>query len=547
MEENRIETIIREIEKIIGPCDYEENLSDDDDIEIIPCNYSDVGIEIAEDSIISIFASFPYYDYSEKDLVEGQCDIEDWEADVHTALLENSFKLFLKDHSLCYTVSEWDDGHYMCPEFVARVGFSCVEYSDSVVKEFVRIYDQFVSTFEHYDDKSFRRYIVKTILRQHGIIATEDASVHFCDASIQIVEERLTPESNIDHYYFGNEKFLFSSNGEQYAADIKPLKAFYEIASMCELSDNISLCFEHLPLFDSNTLYAHTAHLIFTLRAFRNEQQIYSSVEETSAILSLRPLLPFASDKFKDSFYLSFSEIFDSFSGQEPLIITEGSTDWKHIKKYWDAFGYPEMKVQFLEYEPLNSKKDAETKLEMGSSALLEMCKSLSKIGIGKTVIFIADRDEPKIIKEMGANNSYKNWGNNVFSFVLPIPDHRSSTPDICIEHYYSDTDIQTYYPCSDGIERRLFLGRDFDKYGRNIQNGLLCIKRNLCGKDSMKVIDGTSESKVVSFSESSEINYALSKQEFAEKSSIKKDSPAYYAFEKLASVITQIIKSAKA
>lgn len=62
-----------------------------------------------------------------------------------------------------------------------------------------------------------------------------------------------------------------------------------------------------------------------------------------------------------------------------------------------------------------------------------------------------------------------------------------------------------------------------------------------------MKVIDGTSESKVVSFSESSEINYALSKQEFAEKSSIKKDSPAYYAFEKLASVITQIIKSAKA
>lgn len=214
------------------------------------------------------------------------------------------------------------------------------------------------------------------------------------------------------------------------------------------------------------------------------------------------------------------------------------------MKKYWDAYESSETKVQFFEYEPVNSKKETATKLEMGSSALLEMCKSLSKIGTGKPVIFIADRDEPKIIKEMGADNTYRNWGNNVFSFVLPVPDHRCSTPDICIEHYYSDTDIQTYYPCSDGIERRLFLGRDFDEYGRNTKSGLLCIKRNLCGKDSMKVIDGTSDSKVISFSESPVINYALSKREFAEKSSITKDSPAYCAFNKLASVIKQIVST---
>ena len=144
MAEKRFESIIGEIERIIGSCSYEERLSDDDDIEITPCEHIDIGIEISKDSFISIFARFPYYDYSERDLAEGHCDIEDWEADVHTALLENSFKLFLKDHSLCYTVSVWDDGHYMCPGFVARVGFSCVEYSGLVVKEFVRIYDQFV-------------------------------------------------------------------------------------------------------------------------------------------------------------------------------------------------------------------------------------------------------------------------------------------------------------------------------------------------------------------------------------------------------------------
>ena len=282
-------------------------------------------------------------------------------------------------------------------------------------------------------------------MRQHGINTTEDTSIHFRNATIQIVDERLTPESNVEHYFFGKEKLLFSADGKQYAADIKPLKVFYEIVSNCEPSNDIVLCFEHLPLFDSNTLYAHTAHLEFALKAFQNEQHIYSKGEETAAIISLRPLLPFTSDNFKDLFYLSFPELFDSFSGQEPLIITEGSTDWKHIKKYWDAFGPSETKVQFLEYEPVKSKKDAKIKLEMGSSALLEMCKSYSKIGIGKPVIFIADRDEPKIINEMGANKGYKTWGNNVFSFVLPIPDHRCSTPDICIEHYYSDTDIQCY------------------------------------------------------------------------------------------------------
>lgn len=301
MADKRFDSIIREIEKVLGPCSYEENLSDNDDIEITPCNYYDVGIEISKDSIISIFACFPYYDYSERDIAEGNYDIEELNADIHTVLLENSFKLFFIDHSLHYTVSVWDDGNYMCPGFVSRVGFSCLDYSVSIVTEFIKLYDQFLSTFEHQDDNFLRHYIIHTILRQNGIAATEDTSIHFCDASIQIVEEHLTPESNVEHYYFGNEKFLFSSEGEQYAADIRSVKVFYEIVPMCELSDNITLRFEYLPLFNSEVLFVHTAHLIFAVKAFQNKQKVYSNIEETSAILSLRPFLPFASEKFKDS------------------------------------------------------------------------------------------------------------------------------------------------------------------------------------------------------------------------------------------------------
>lgn len=388
--------------------------------------------------------------------------------------------------------------------------------------------------------------VIKTLLRQRGTKAVDGPGLCFCDASICFSDWRLLPKSNVDSYYFGTEKFLFSSDGEQYVADIKPINLFYEAVSQCELFDNTALRFEYIPLSRSKMLYVHTHHLTLSLPAFRDEQQVYSYIEETNALLSLQQFLPYASDKFRDSFYLAYSELFESFSGKEPLIFTEGSTDWKHIKKYWNAFESAGEKIKFYEYEPLNSNKNAKYKLEMGSSTLLEMCKSYSKLGIGKPLIFIADNDEKRIVKEMGSPSGYKQWGNNVYSFALPVPDHRESTPEICIEHYYSDEDISTYFLCDDGIKRRLYLGKDFDEYGRNVSEGLLCTKRNLCGTGKMRVIDGSSDEKVISFAGNAKANLALSKQDFAEKISIVKDSPAYYAFKKLAAVIHEIIRAAK-
>lgn len=44
-----LDSIIREIEGIIGPCCYEDNLSEDDVIESVPCDYAEIGIEMATD------------------------------------------------------------------------------------------------------------------------------------------------------------------------------------------------------------------------------------------------------------------------------------------------------------------------------------------------------------------------------------------------------------------------------------------------------------------------------------------------------------------
>lgn len=62
----------------------------------------------------------------------------------------------------------------------------------------------------------------------------------------------------------------------------------------------------------------------------------------------------------------------------------------------------------------------------MGADTLASMCENFSRIKQERKLIFIADRDIEKINKKLSSeNHEYKNWGNNVFSFILPLPDFR--------------------------------------------------------------------------------------------------------------------------
>lgn len=213
----------------------------------------------------------------------------------------------------------------------------------------------------------------------------------------------------------------------------------------------------------------------------------------------------------------------------KPLIITEGSTDWKHMKAAFENLktkpqyeNYANLDFEFLEYESSKPKSEINghkkgNGIEMGKDALNQMCKEHAKLHQSRKIIFIADRDDKNIIKELqGERFPFKDWGNNIFSFVLPVPKHRSSTPEICIEHYYTDLEIKTSVEI-DGILRRLYMGNEFDDSGVGIHEDIQCRDLNSCGKNKINIIDGCDNKPVYVLRDPDKKNLALPKMKFAD------------------------------
>lgn len=196
---------------------------------------------------------------------------------------------------------------------------------------------------------------------------------------------------------------------------------------------------------------------------------------------------------------------------EKPLIITEGPSDWIHIKNALQVLKNDTkiseennkilnaIDVDFLEYYPSSFSENTNNKykLEMGSNALVQLCEQMSKIPQKRKLIFIADNDKKDVSKKLNdASQEYKNWGNNVYSFCIPKPKNRVFS-DVCIEHYYSDSVLKKYYKCDDGIERRLFLGSEFDENGINLETNIRCENPGLCGKEKHTIIDGSQNKRV--------------------------------------------------
>nr|WP_314507475.1 AAA family ATPase [uncultured Lachnoanaerobaculum sp.] len=218
-------------------------------------------------------------------------------------------------------------------------------------------------------------------------------------------------------------------------------------------------------------------------------------------------------------------EAIDKSESSKPIIITEGATDWKHMlaaynklskmDKYKEVFN--NLDFEFFKYETKNSNKNTENKIDMGNAALSTMCESYSKIPNNRRMIFIADCDDDRTNKKMSLQGvKYKTWGNNVFSFILPVPDFRKDTPKICIEHLYSDDEIKTEYKEGD-IPRRLYLGNEFNSNGYMTKEDKCCENRKLCGSDKISIIDGSSGDRVINPKKNNSPNFALSKMDFAE------------------------------
>ena len=248
-------------------------------------------------------------------------------------------------------------------------------------------------------------------------------------------------------------------------------------------------------------------------------------------------------------------EAIDNSVTDKPLVITEGATDWKHLQAAYNNLSIkPEFKEIFehlnfeiFKYEPANSPSPATNKVNMGNSALVAMCEAYSKMPQKRKMIFLADRDDEKTNKKLAVEGQpYKTWGNNVYSFVLPVPETRKETPEICIEHLYSDEEIRTEY-IEDGIPRRLYLGYEFSNKGISLGLNKICEKKNICGPGKISIIDGSGGGKISNLSPEDDINYALSKMVFAE--CVLENKPGFdkFDFSNFASVfkiIGEIIES---
>lgn len=217
------------------------------------------------------------------------------------------------------------------------------------------------------------------------------------------------------------------------------------------------------------------------------------------------------------------------------IIITEGHTDWKHMKAAYEHLQNDEthqgifagLEFDFFEYEPVGSSEETGHKLEMGNTVLTALCENMAKLPQQVKYIFIADRDDEKTYKKMSAQDTpFKNWGNNVFSFVLPVPSHRVDTPTISIEHYYTDDEIKTEWDDPNtGTAYRLYMGNEFDERGLAPSIDRFCAKNKKCGSSSIAIIEGSSGEKVTSINNNDGINFALSKSKFA-KMVLDKQAP---------------------
>ena len=187
----------------------------------------------------------------------------------------------------------------------------------------------------------------------------------------------------------------------------------------------------------------------------------------------------------------------------KPLIITEGKTDWKHIKLAQNKLNITDIDVNFFEFEN-----------NMGDEYLLKLLKDYALTKNPNKIIGIFDRDNDSILKELNSNTEkYFYFGNNVYAFAIPcVHEDIYNTNAISIEHYYPK-EILTK---TDNEGRRLFLGEEFYDSGNSKNKKYQTKTKKTQNKTA---INGIIDEKVYSTDDPEQKkSIALSKNDFAEK-----------------------------
>jgi Cdc6-like AAA superfamily ATPase len=216
----------------------------------------------------------------------------------------------------------------------------------------------------------------------------------------------------------------------------------------------------------------------------------------------------------------------------EAIIWTEGKTDWQHLKRAFEALG-ASPRIVFQESDT-----------NFGDDQLVKQCAALARVAQPCPTIFMFDRDKDDIVAKVeDPVQGYKAWGNNVYSFAIPVPAHRTGQPGISVELYYTDDELKT----RDMAGRRLFLSSEFNPAsGRHWTDPRLSIGNKgrlapFARGGAVRIID----SEV--YDEQSQ-NVALSKADFARNVMEGADAFAAFrfdAFRAIWAVVNAIVEQA--
>lgn len=215
---------------------------------------------------------------------------------------------------------------------------------------------------------------------------------------------------------------------------------------------------------------------------------------------------------------------------KKPLVITEGKTDIKHIRKAQEKLG-----ITDIDFEQID-----ENNQPSGEDDLKKLLAHLSKIPHVNKIIGLFDRDQESTVKDIEKDHiEYKDYGNNVYAFCIPAPQFRidKGQTKISIEYLYTDDEIKT--PLENGC--RLFFGTEFTRPSmrHNIDKSLTLQKPD--GKGQDKIIENNGGQAVF---DNDDHNVLAKKDDFAEsilhdKISISNESwenfrPIFYKIKKI-------------
>lgn len=190
----------------------------------------------------------------------------------------------------------------------------------------------------------------------------------------------------------------------------------------------------------------------------------------------------------------------------KPLIITEGKTDWKHIKNAITKLDVKDLDIEFYEYNDT-----------LGDTKLLNLLISYSIFGLNRKIVGIFDRDNFNNLRNSNSNfdsdelknNRFLSLGNEVYMFSIPLVNGDVYGENISIEHYYKMDDLKKEN--SEG--HRLFLGNEFYATGNSIDGKYQTRAKGYANK---VMLNGIIDEKVYKYDDlEHNESIALSKNDF--------------------------------